>query len=284
MDYFLQIAVNTLITASIYTLLGQSFSLIYSVNKYFDMTIAAYIILGTYTTYFLQKVGVPCVFAAFMAIIFVSLFAFVVEKFYYQKLRKRKATAFIFMIASLGILTILQALVAMLFTSNVQTLTTESTVHHIFGTFFTNVHIASFALALLVSLGITFALLKTKVGAQLRAISDNEELALTQGVKVDKLRAYTISAAAILASLAGILYGMDSSIEPLMGMGLLFKGVIAAFIVGLSRTLYVPLGAIILATLENAAIWYFSGEWKDFVAFGTLILVLLIRPSGIIKK
>ena len=188
------------------------------------------------------------------------------------------------MIASLGILTILQALVAMLFTSNVQTLTTEGAVHHIFGTFFTNVHITSFALAILVSLGITFALLKTKIGAQLRAISDNEELALTQGVKVDKLRAYTISAAAILASLAGILYGMDSSIEPLMGMGLLFKGVIAAFIVGLSRTLYVPLGAIILATLENAAIWYFSGEWKDFVAFGTLILVLLIRPSGIIKK
>ena len=281
MEFFLQLTVNTLITASLYTIFGFSFSLIYSVNKYFDMTVAAYIVLGAYSVYFLQKIGTPTLLAIVIALVATSLFAYLLESFYYKKLRSRHATSFIFMIASLGILTILQAILAILFTSNVQTLQASGEVYRLFNTYFTNVHLASFASAVVISIAIIIVFLKTKLGAQLRALSDNEELAISQGVPVKKIRTYAIACAAALACLAGILHGMDSSIEPLMGMNLLFKGVIVAFIVGLTKIFYVPLGAIILAVLETVAIWYFSGEWKDFVAFGTLIIILLIRPSGI---
>ena len=145
MEFFLQLTVNTLITASLYTILGFSFSLIYSVNKYFDMTVAAYIVLGAYSVYFLQKIGTPTLFAVVIALVITALFAYLLESFYYKKLRSRHATSFIFMIASLGILTILQAILAILFTSNVQTLKSSGEVHHLVNTYFTNVHLASFA-------------------------------------------------------------------------------------------------------------------------------------------
>jgi branched-chain amino acid transport system permease protein len=77
---------------------------------------------------------------------------------------------------------------------------------------------------------------------------------------------------------------MDTSIEPLMGLGLLLKGIIAAIIAGLGSITYGIAGAILLATSENMAVWFISGEWKDAVAFLILILVLLIRPQGILKK
>ena len=77
---------------------------------------------------------------------------------------------------------------------------------------------------------------------------------------------------------------MDTSIEPLMGLGLLLKGIIAAIVAGLGSITFGILGALLLATSENAAVWYISGEWKDAVAFLILILVLLVRPQGILQK
>jgi len=284
MEIFLQIAVNTLITTAIYTLLGLGFSLVYSVNRYFDMTLATYIALGAYLTFFFQKIGLSIVLAVIVALVIVALIAYILERFYYKKLRMRKATSFVFMIASLGILTISQALISLFFTSSVQIIKTTERVFHLLGTAFTNIHIISILLTILICTVTSITLLKTKIGAQLRAISDNEELAFTSGINISALRIGAIVFSAVLVAIAGILSGMDSSIEPLMGMSLLFKGVIAAFIVGLGSTLFVPLGALILAVLENTAIWYISGEWKDAIAFFVLILILLIRPKGLFTK
>jgi branched-chain amino acid transport system permease protein len=284
MEYLLQIGINTLITASVYTLLCLSFSLVYSVNKYFDMTLAVYITLGAYSAFFLQKIGTPLPLACIVSIAFCSLFAFLLEKYYYQKLRKRKATSFVFMIASLGVLTVVQALIAIAFTSNVQTIKTSDTVFRLAGTAFTPVYVTTFVLTTILFILLLITLKKTKIGSQLRAISDNEELAITSRVHVERLRTFAITFAAALAALAGILYAADSSLQPYMGMNLLFKGVIGAFIFGLTNTLLAPLGAILLAILENAAVWYFSGEWKDAIAFGVLTLILLCFPRGILSK
>jgi branched-chain amino acid transport system permease protein len=284
MDIFLQIGTNTLVTASIYTLLGLAFSFVYSVNRYFDMTLAAYIVLGAYTAYFLQKIGLPTPFAILATLALTACTAYLLEQFYYHKLRHKKATSFIFMIASLGVLTVLQAAIALLFTSNIQTLKTYGLVFHIGSVAFTDVHLVTVLSTAIICIGVSAVMLKTKIGAQLRAISDNEELAFTSGVNIAVLRIGAVAFSAAIVALAGILSGMDASIEPLMGMSLLFKGVIAAFIVGLSSTLFIPLGAIMLAILENTAIWYISGEWKDAIAFFVLILILLIRPRGIFTK
>ncbi len=133
--------------------------------------------------------------------------------------------------------------------------------------------------------GITwYVLRKTKFGVQLRAVSDNEELARASGINVLRVRRVGTIIASLIGATAGILYGMDTSIEPLMGLGLLLKGIIAAIVAGLGSITFGILGALLLATSENMAVWFISGEWKDAVAFLILILVLLIRPQGILQK
>jgi len=78
--------------------------------------------------------------------------------------------------------------------------------------------------------------------------------------------------------------GFDTGIEPTMGMSLLLKGVIASIIGGVGNIYGGVLGAFLLGFVENFGIWKLSGEWKDAIAFCLLIIFLVVRPKGIIKK
>ena len=87
-----------------------------------------------------------------------------------------------------------------------------------------------------------------------------------------------------IAGLAGILVGFDTGIEPTMGLGLLLKGVIASIVGGIGNIYGGVLGAFLLGFVENFGIWKISGEWKDAIAFGLLIVFLIFRPRGIMNK
>jgi branched-subunit amino acid ABC-type transport system permease component len=210
--------------------------------------------------------------------------AFLCERYLYAALRGRKASGVVLMVASLGVLTIVQGVIAIIFTSNIQVLRSTTNVFHIGDIVITDVGIATIVCALLLYLVAWYILRATKFGVQLRALSDNEELALATGIRVSYLRQVATVAAALIGALAGILYGLSTSIEPLMGLGLLLKAIIAAIIAGLGSIVFGFAGAILLATSENMAVWYIGGGWKDAVAFLILIIVLLIRPQGILKK
>jgi branched-chain amino acid transport system permease protein len=283
MEFLPQIVVNVLHTTSLYTLLGISFGLVYIANKYFDLTVAAYVTVGAYSTYYLSTLGLPALVCIPLALLLTALFAYLLERYYYARLRRNKASSFVFMIASLGVLTVAQAIIAILFTSNIQTLFSSGSVYRFVGVGVTPVQLGSIIVAVAFAAAVFLVVKYTTYGAQLRAIADSEELSTSQGVNVKRVRGFAIVFAALSAATAGILIGMDTTIEPLMGMALLFKGVIAAFVVGLTNVIFVPLGALILASLETGAIWFISGEWKDAIAFGLLLLMLLLRPKGVLN-
>ena len=93
-----------------------------------------------------------------------------------------------------------------------------------------------------------------------------------------------IYVAVIVGVLVSGLVGYDTGIEPTMGLSLLLKGVIAAIIGGIGNVYGGVLGAFLLGFIENFGIWKISGEWKDAIAFGVLILFLLFRPQGILRR
>ena len=284
MEYFLQIASNTLILASLYALLALGFNFIYSPNKFFDLSYAAYIALGAYIYFAIARAHLPTLATFVLSIIFTALFAIVVEKLLYEKLRMKKSSGAVMMIASLGVLTVVQAFIALLFTSNIQTLSATNDASVFFGIAITQVQIATILFALL-AYSLTYILLtRTYLGVQVRAVSDNEELAITSRLPVAKIRLIATLVGASLGVIASILYGMDTSIAPTMGMQLLLKGVIVAIIGGLGSMMYGAIGAILLATIESLVIWYIGAEWKDAIAFFVLIIILLVRPTGLLKK
>ncbi len=284
MEYFLQIGVQTLMIASLYAIIALGYNLLYSMNRFFDMTYAGYMVIGAYGYFGVQTLQLGLIGTTLLTLVLTASFAYVCERLLFERLRERKSTPVVLMVASLGLLTVIQGIIALIFTSNIQVLRSTDVVLHIGAVVLTDIHVATIVCAIALY-GIAWYVLKhTKFGVRFRAVSDNEELAKASGIEVLKIRRIGVIVASIIGAIAGILYGMDTSIEPLMGLGLLFKGIIAAIIGGLGSITFGIAGAILLATSENVAVWFISGEWKDAVAFLILILVLLIRPQGILQK
>ena len=125
---------------------------------------------------------------------------------------------------------------------------------------------------------------KTLFGKAIRAISDDEEVAKIAGINTEHIIGWTFFIGSAISGLAGILIGFDTGIEPTMGMELLLKGVISAIVGGIGSISGAALGALLLGFAENFGIWKISGEWKDSIAFALLILFLIFRPQGIVKK
>lgn len=284
MEYLLQVASNTLVLGSLYAILALGFNFIYRANKFFDLSYASYLLIGTYSYLALSKIHLPEVVIFIFSILITVVFSLVIENYLYKNLRIKKSSSSVMMISSLGILTVVQAFVALIFTSNVETLSVSSTTLTLFGAVITYVQLAMIIFALAIYILAYVFLSSSTFGIQLRAVSEDEELANSSQLPIKKVRVLATFIGIIIGTTSAILYAMDTSLDPYIGMSLLLKGVIVAILGGLGNFMYGLIGAFILAILENLSIWYVGGEWKDAIAFLVLIIILLFRPTGILKK
>lgn len=287
MDILPQLILNSIIAGAIYMMIALGFNLIYGTVKFFDLGYGALTAVGGYAVYFLYKdLGLDLSLSLILGILIAGGIGYLVNKFVYKKLRDRKASGMVLLVASLGVLTVLQAVIAMLFTSQFKTLSTGGSgrVYEISGAVITEVQliilISGFAIMTLLAI----VLKKTLFGKAISAVSDDEEVSKIIGINTNKIIGAVFFIGSMIAGLAGTLVGFDTGIEPTMGMNLLLKGVIASIIGGIGNVYGGVLGAFLLGFVENFGIWKISGEWKDAIAFGLLIIFLLFRPQGILKK
>ena len=281
-----QLIANSIIAGGIYSLVALGFNLIFGVTKFFNLAHGAVATSGAFATfYFLKSVGLPVWLAVFIGIIVAGVLGVVLDKLVFRKLRNRKASAMIYLVASLGLFTAIQAIIAILFTSQFQTLFSGDTkVFNILGASVTDVQIITIVSAFGIMFALAFLLYKTKFGKAVRAVSDDEQVSKIVGINTDRIISKVFFIGSAIAGVAGIAIGFDTGIEPTMGMGLLLKGVIASIIGGIGNVYGGVLGAFLLGFIENFGIWKISGEWKDAIAFGVLIIFLLFRPRGIMGK
>lgn len=287
-DIVPQLIANSIIAGSVYALVAMSFSLVYGTTRFFNLAHGVVAAIGGYTVLLLAKtLGVNLWLAIATGIIAVALVGWALEILIYRPLRRRKASGTVLLVASLGAFTVLQALLAIIFTSQYQTISdllAGSGIVHLGSAVMTNVQVATLASAILV-LGIFWLMLtKTKFGRAVRAVSDDEEVAKIVGINTDRIIGYVFLIGSAVAGLSGILVGFDTGLQPTMGLGLLLKGIIAAIVGGMGNVYGAFLGAYLLGFVENFGIWQISGEWKDTIAFLILILFLLFRPQGILGK
>lgn len=287
MDILPQLILNSIIAGAIYMMIALGFNLIYGTVKFFDLGYGAMIAIGGYLMFFFYKrIGLDPTIAVLLSLAFTGLIGYLSNKFIYKKLRARKSSSMVMLVASLGLLTMLQAVIAMIFTSQFQTLSLGGAtgVVEIGGAVITIVQLAILITGVAISLAL-FALLKfTMFGKAIKAVSDDIEVSRIVGIDTEKVISAVFVLGSMIAGLAGIFIGFDTGIEPTMGMHLLLKGVIASIVGGIGNIYGGVLGAFLLGFVENFGIWKISGEWKDAIAFALLIVFLLFRPSGILKK
>ena len=288
MDILPQLILNSIIAGAIYAMIALGFNLIYGTAKFFDLGYGALMAVGGYTVfYFYKGLGLNLYVAVIIGVLVAGAIGLLIYRLVYEPLRKRKSSSMVLLVASLGVMTALQSIVAILFTSQFQTLSKNAgseAVYNIFGGVITQTQLIILILGLVIMTGIGLTFRYTLFGKAIKAIGDDEEVSKIVGINTTRIISWVFFIGSAIAGLAGILVGFDTGIEPTMGLSLLLKGVIACIIGGIGNVYGGVLGAFLLAFIENFGIWQISGEWKDAIAFGVLIVFLLFRPQGILKR
>jgi len=288
MEIVPQLIMNSLIAGSVYMMIALGFNLIFSTVKFFDLGYGALMAVGGYSVFYFSNIlGLNIWLAIFVGVIMAGFIGFLADRLVYRQLRKRKSSSMVFLLASLGVLTAIQAIIAILFSSQFQILgqnIVSEKVFQIYGAAVTGTQIIIFVIGIIIMLVLGITLKITKLGKAIRAVSDDEEVSKIVGIDSNKIISIVFFIGSMIAGLAGILVGFDTGIQPNMGFSLLLKGVIASIIGGVGNIYGAVLGAFLLGFVENFGIWKISGEWKDAISFSLLIIFLLFRRWGVFGR
>lgn len=289
MQIVTQLFINSIVAAGVYALVALGFNLIFGATRFFNLAHGTVAVAGGYAVLFLcRDWGAPLWLAVVCGIAAAAVVGLALEKIVFLPLRRRRASSLVLIVASLGAFTALQALIAILFTSEFQTLSEFAPETQSYavagGGIITSVQLVIIASALVIALGLAALLKFTTLGKAVKAVSDDEEVSKIVGINTNKIIAIVFMIGSAVAGWAGIMTGFDTGLQPTLGLALLLKGVIAAIIGGLGSLWGGVLGALLLGLAENFGIWKIASEWKDAIAFVLLILFLIFRPEGIIRK
>ena len=204
----------------------------------------------------------------------------------YIFMRQRAKSPLVMLVASLGILLAITAIVTIVFRSTARPLPDPflSVPWIIGGASIKGFNVFTIGVALAGFAGLTFMLKQTAFGKAVRAIGDDEEVSKVVGINTTVIIAIVFFIGAAFAALAGVLSGHDTAIQPRMGLLLLLKGWIASVVGGIGNLYGAIVGGFILGLLEQFGIWDLAGEWKDVISFVVLIVFLAFWPNGLLPR
>lgn len=282
---FLQLLINGLIAGAIYALVASGFSLIYSTCKFIHFAHGATIAFSAYFLYFLF-VGLGLSFwpSVILAIIFGALLGWLMNKSIYKKLRTRKASNVILLIASFALLILLESLILMLFGADVKTIGYIKIAKGLefLSAIITPLQIVIIAVSIILLILLWIFMKRSKIGKAMRAVADNKEVAEVVGISAEKIYSWSFIVGSAIAGVAGILVGLEQNLEPTMGTNLMIKGFTGAIIGGIGSVPGAVLGSFLLGIVENFGIWFLPSGYKDAIAFIILFIFLLFRHQGIL--
>jgi branched-chain amino acid transport system permease protein len=148
-----------------------------------------------------------------------------------------------------------------------------------------NWQVISLMVAVGLMVGLQYLVYRTRFGKAMRAVSFDHRVAALMGIPTDRVIALTFMIGSALAAGAGLLYAIkDTSVNPLMGLMVGLKAFVAAVIGGIGNVPGAVVGALLLGLVEEFVVGYAASTWRDAVAFGFLIFVLLVRPGGLFGR
>ncbi|WNV08734.1 branched-chain amino acid ABC transporter permease [Tardiphaga sp. 709] len=279
----IQQLVNGLTLGAVYTLLALSFSLVMGILGILNLAIAELFMIGGYLGFTLITAGFPLPVAVLGGMLGAAVIAIAIEKIGYQPLRD--APLVTPMLSTLGFSIILQNVATNIWGSDPAQLPDEY-----FGKQYSlgPVNIGEMQLIVLVATVVLVALVayivqKTPMGRALRAVAENREVARILGVSADRLTMLAFILSGSLAGVAGVLIALHyGTITPYLGVEIGLKA-IAVMVIGGTRQIW---GALVAGPLigiaEVLTVAYGGSQVRDFVVYGFMILILLLRPQGLL--
>ncbi|MGI6003993.1 MAG: branched-chain amino acid ABC transporter permease [Christensenellales bacterium] len=294
MDVFIQQIVNGLRVGSVYALIALGYTMVYGIIRLINFAHGDFIMVGGYTLVFTVPVmvmaGMPAWMAVLIAVGVCAAVGVLVEKLAYSPVRKR-GTRMSTLITAIAMSLFLQNLAQTLFGANplqVRTIFNLPTVLGVNG---------NTALTILIGIVVMIALQLfvkyTSMGKSMRAVSEDKDASILMGVHVNKVISITFAIGSGLAAVAALMYcAQYPSVTTTMGSMLGLKAFVAAVLGGIGIIPGAMLGGLVIGIVESLSKAYIkpitggllTSAFSDAIVFAILIIVLLIKPAGILGK
>ncbi len=294
MQDFLQHLVNGISLGSIYALIALGYTMVFGILQMINFAHSEVYMLGAFASYYIARwfglsdsPGIlTLVIMLLTSMIACSIAGVLIEKWAYRPLRK--APKINILITAIGVSLLLQYLGQVIFGADPKvfpTVLNDQVLLEVFGVQLKSLDLAVLMVTIIAMLVLNFLIFKTKMGRAMRAVSSNSSVASLMGVDTHRIISFTFILGSSLAGIGSVLVGMKyPKIEPLMGTMIGLKAFVAAVLGGIGSVPGAVLGALIMGLSEEMVVGYLSSTYRDALAFGILILILIFKPSGLLGK
>ena len=289
MDLLTQIVqqlINGISLGSIYALIALGYTMIYGIIKLINFAHGDIYMVGAYIGFFaITQAHLGIVPALLISLVTTGFLGMVVERLAYKPLRH--APRISVLITAIGVSFFLE------YTSMYFVSPTPRTFPAVFGDVAVNIgdivingqQLLIFGITAVLMVVLTYIVQRTKLGKAMRAASYDTETAQLMGIDSDRIISFTFGIGSALAAVAGVLVGIYyNSIDPLMGIMPGMKAFVAAVLGGIGILPGAVLGGLILGIVEALVSGFISSTFRDAAAFAILIIVLLVKPTGLFGK
>ncbi len=294
MQYFLELSCSGLVRGSIYALIALGYTMVYGIIQlinfahgeiYMIGAFIALIVAGVLTIYGFSGVSI-LILAGLIATIYAAAYGYTLEKIAYRPLRN--APRLSPLISAIGMSLFLQNYVLLAqtpdflsFPSLIPDFDFMEPIAHIMG----SAELVILVTSAVAMVALTFLIKYTRIGKAMRATQQDMTMARLVGVNVDNVISMTFVIGSVLAAIGGVLVGSYiGQINFYIGFMAGVKAFTAAVLGGIGNIPGAVLGAMVLGLAESFAAGYISSAYEDVFAFGVLVLILILRPSGLLGK
>jgi len=282
MDFLLQSILNGILAGCIYALFAMGLTLIYGVLNFVNFAHGELIMWGAYFLYFLmgKPFELPLPAALIPALLLTIILGIGMDYLVFKPLRT--ANRLTLLIAALGLSFLLRNGAQLLWGAELRTYGFEiKRGLRVLGMSITLNQVAIILTAMVCIVFVYLLFHRSRVGKSMRAVSDNLELARVVGIDSKHTIQFAWGIASILAGVGGILLALDTNLQPGMGLINLVKAFAATLLGGVGNIWGALLGGIVIGLAENLGVLVISPGYKDAIAFGIMVVMLLIRPSAL---
>ena len=283
---FIEQLINGLNLGSIYALIALGYTMVYGIAKMLNFAHGDVIMVGAYTlSLIMAGLNLPPIVAVIVSVIVCSVLGVTIEKIAYNPLRK--SSPLTVLITAIGVSYFLQSVALLLFGSKQRKVDSVITISpiQIGGIELTGESIITLSVTIIIMIGLTLFIRKTKIGKAMLAVSEDKGAAQLMGINVNRTISITFAIGSALAAVAGALYVSSYGfVGPYTGSLPGIKAFVAAVLGGIGSIPGAMLGGILLGIIESLSKAYISTNLADAIVFSVLIIVLLVKPSGLLGK
>jgi neutral amino acid transport system permease protein len=284
---FLQQTLSGIRFGLVIAMTAVGLSLIFGTTGLINFAHGEIVVIGAVTAWFANAAGIHLLLAAVLGIIVAALTAGALDRGVFRPLTRRSVGLFQLLVVTIGLSLVLRFVLLIVFGGRSQPYAQYSVQRRItLGPFATTPRdLVIIAIALVALVGVATALQRSRIGKAMRAVADNRDLAESSGIDVERVVSVVWIAGGALAGLGGVLYGTmfrvsyDFGFQPMLL--LMFAGIILG---GLGTAYGAMIGSLVVGLVTELSVVYFPNELKTAWALAVLVIVLLVRPQGLLGR